>query len=182
MDREPQQSNCSKSAPIHPQKLTLYTRKVKCSGDDDQVLPASPPAINSSMNTSSVHCSALSTLCWQHFGMLGTGEHPMVACEICSECSLITTTGMGRGAASSVQAPCTESDQALAVSSSASPWQLCSNMHDTCHAHVNSVMPNDMQAEDKLAMRSSLWCQLTDLGKVGNWSLLQYLHSSHFLP
>lgn len=49
-------------------------------------------------------------------------------------------------------------------------------MHDTCHAHVNSVMPNDMQAEDKLEMRSRLWCQLTGLGEVGNRSLLKYLH------
>lgn len=141
-----------------------------------QVLTASPPAINSSMNTSSVlytavphpHCAG------QHFGTLGSGEHPIVVCEICSECSLITTTGMGRGAALSVQTPCTESNQGLAVSSSAFPWQLCSNMHDTCHAHVNSVMPNDMQAEDKLETRSSLWCQLTDPDKAAVFAQLTF--------
>lgn len=55
-------------------------------------------------------------------------------------------------------------------------------MHDTCHAHVNSVTLNDMQAEDELEMKSSLWCQLTDLCEVGSWSSLQYLHSSRFLP
>lgn len=75
-----------------------------------------------------------------------------------------------------LQAPCTESEQALAVSSSAFSWQLCSNRHDTCHAHVNSAMRNGMQVEDKLEMRSSLWCQLTDPCKAGSW--LQDPHGS----
>lgn len=61
-------------------------------------------------------------------------------------------------------------------------WQVGSNMDDTCHAHVNSVTRNDMQAEDELEMRSSLRCQMTDLRKAGSWSLLQYLHSSRFCP
>lgn len=55
-------------------------------------------------------------------------------------------------------------------------------MHDTCHAHVNSVARNDMQAEDGLEMKSSLWCQLTDLCEAGSWSSLPYLHGSRFLP
>lgn len=68
-----------------------------------QVLAASPPAINSSMNTSSVPYTAVPQPhhAGQHSGTPGIGEHPTAACEICSECSLTTTTGMGRGAASS---------------------------------------------------------------------------------
>lgn len=61
-------------------------------------------------------------------------------------------------------------------------WQVSSNMDDTCHAHVNSVTRNDMQAKDELEIRSSLRCQMTDLRKAGSWSLLQYLHSSRFCP
>lgn len=103
-----------------------------------------------------------------------------------ARCILSTLQSQPQGRAEEqpglLQTPRTEREQALAVSSSAFSWQLGGNTHDTCHAHVNSVARNDMQAEDELEMKSRLCCQLPDLCKVGSWSSLQYLHSSRFLP